>query len=204
MDLQRIVDQAAGRTIELDSADLFTLSAPTLKLAGQVELYGNGATVTHDHRWDRKSAPLVSGGGVTGLIDGLVLVGNKRPDQGYVASREGHAGYWFVAPYDLTISNTQVLHVAGDFAMFRAHKTGTKKAGTLTHYPARNVTLDGFTGIDAGRHAVAACGVESLTIKKNCSFLGWRRARIDREPMTGFKTPLSAIADQGATWRKKG
>jgi hypothetical protein len=84
IDLQHIVDQAAGRPIHLDPRDSFEIQSPSLKLKGQVELYGHGAALQHDRRWPRKSAPLVSGPNVTGIIDGLVLVGTKDP-----ASRSG-------------------------------------------------------------------------------------------------------------------
>ncbi len=204
-DLETVIAQAEGKRVDLDPADSWFVEDPTCKISGQVELYGHGATVQHCQRWARQSAPLISGPYVTGVIDGLVLVGSKDPAQGYVASREGHAGFWFGAAHDLTLSNCQVLHVAGDFCYWGAYKRGNATTG-ITFDVCQRILLDNFIGIDAGRYAIAALGIgiPGLTIKANCVFKGWHsRTRIDREAWAGYKTPAAAVKDLGAYWQKK-
>lgn len=208
-DLQSIIDQAAGKRIDLEPTDSFDLGTGKIKIRGQIDLHGNGAEVLRKTpagktRW----GPMFSGPNVTGVIEGLNLYGGKNPDVGYQAAKEDQAAFWFMGAKWLDLFDCTISNFPGDALYLGAIPHGSKRKSTRWFDACHSVLVD-LDAYDLGRHAVAAVGVETvgdlpgLTILADSSFALWRRSRIDLEAMNGFKTKRTAVVDLGATWRKK-
>lgn len=212
-DLQTIIDQSKGR-IELDPTDVFDATKPVKVVDREIELYGHWFELDRTVAVKKQSAPQVVLRNVSGVVEGINVVGRKNPTQGYVPSVEGHAGFWLMGCTDLRI-HAAVRHVPGDFVYLGALKGGTKKHGDLWTKPCSGIVLD-IVGDDCGRHAIAAVGVrnrepvtydvlfrQGLTIRETSVFSNYRRMAIDRENMGGGGTRPRDIDDQGALWVRR-
>lgn len=100
----------------------------------------------------------------------LTIVGQKKPETGYIVASEDEAGLALYGVSHATFDNLNISHVHGDFVYMNNH-------GSLWN---TNITIENSTFDDAGRQGTAMNAVDTILFTHN-SISGQHRSMFDFE-----------------------